>query len=225
MIQALVFDLDDTLYPEKDFVLSGYSAVARFLADSHRCNFNTAFSHMAETYAMRGKDQVFPSVLENLPNLTLTVADLVEVYRAHNPCIGLFPGYSDLIRTLAAQYRLGLITDGLPSVQAKKVSALGLESIMDKVIYTWEYGAEKEKPHPFSFALMLEDLHVDPESALYVGDNPDKDCRGAHGVGMRFAHIQGLEKNHVHTGSGGHEAPEFTIETLFQLPHILRDLN
>jgi putative hydrolase of the HAD superfamily len=225
MIEALVFDLDDTLYPEQDFVMSGYRAVAQFLADSHGCDFHSAFACMAETYSVEGRQRVFPTLLEQFPNSSMTLSGLVDVYRQHNPAICLFPGYPGLLEKLAHQYRLGVITDGLPEVQARKVQALQLEGVMDKIIYTWAYGADKEKPHPFSFSLMLEYLQADPEATLFVGDNPDKDCKGAHGVGMKCAQVQNPKVNGACPGTTTREAPEFIIDTLLQLPQILRQLN
>ena len=225
MIEALVFDLDDTLYLESDFVMSGYRAVAQFLADTDVCDFQNAFDCMAETFVAEGRQKVFHALLERFPNSSTILSDLVEVYRQHNPSISLFPGYSDLLQKLAHQYRLGVITDGLPAVQARKVRALGLESVMDKIIYTWVYGTDKEKPHPFSFSLMLEYLKMEPECVLFIGDNPIKDCSGAHGAGMKCAQVRHPAVNGIYPDAQIKETPEFVIDTLLQLPQILRHLN
>jgi putative hydrolase of the HAD superfamily len=225
MIEALIFDLDDTLYLENDFVMSGYRAVARFLADTDVCGFQDAFDCMAETFVAEGRQKVFHALLEKFPNSSTMLSDLVEVYRQHNPSICLFPGYSDLLQKLAHQYRLGVITDGLPAVQARKVRALGLESVMDKIIYTWVYGADKEKPHPYSFSLMLEFLQIEPESVLFIGDNPNKDCRGAHGAGMKCAQVLHPAVNGIRPDAEIKETPEFVIDTLLQLPQILGHFN
>jgi putative hydrolase of the HAD superfamily len=223
MIRALVFDLDDTLYIERDFVMSGYRAVAQYLADNRPGSFETAFGAMAETYSRHGRQMVFPMLLERFPEASLSLRQLVDVYRRHQPAIRLMPGYLELLQKLGRRYRLGIITDGLPAVQERKIHALGLRGVVDKIIYTWEYGSEKEKPHPFPFSLMLEYLHAEPASVLFVGDNPDKDCRGAHGVGMKFAQIQCW--NGQPPGFAAGEQPEFFIETLFQLPQILNHMN
>jgi putative hydrolase of the HAD superfamily len=225
MIEALVFDLDDTLYLENDFVMSGYRAVARFLADTDVCDFQNAFDCMAATFVAEGRTKVFHALMERFPNSSTVLSDLVAVYREHNPSICLFPGYSELLQKLAPQYRLGMITDGLPAVQARKVRALGLENVMDKIIYTWVYGTDKEKPHPFPFSLMLEYFQIEPESVLFIGDNPNKDCRGAHGAGMKCAQVRHPAVNGVCPDAQIMETPEFVIDTLLQLPQILRHLN
>ena len=221
MIEALVFDLDDTLYLESDFVTSGYRAVARYIAKRYACTYADVFCAMMTTFAKLGRNLVLPMVIERFLGPSVSMPELVDVYRRHDPEIHLFPGYPKLLKDLGRKYRLGVITDGLPEVQRRKVSALGLDNIMDKVIYTWEYGRDKEKPHPFAFSLMLDDLHVKPSQAIYVGDNPLKDWAGAHGAGMKFAYI-----NLPGSDCARHEQarePEFVIESLHQLPCILQN--
>jgi putative hydrolase of the HAD superfamily len=224
MIQALVFDLDDTLYPERDFVMSGYRAVARHVAGGFGCNFECALSTMTGALNTRGKEAVFPALLAQFPEASIPLGELIAVYRQHDPAIQLFPGYQGLLQEFARHYRLGIITDGLPAVQARKVKALELESMIDEIIYTWEYGSEREKPHPLPFTLMLESLNADPESALFIGDNPDKDCRGAHGAGMKFAQVRYSESRQYQRDTATRESPEFIIDTLFQLPQILQQI-
>jgi putative hydrolase of the HAD superfamily len=230
MIQALIFDLDDTLYPERDFVISGYRAVARHIADSHAFSFDEIFSAMTVTLETLGRRKVFSALLVRFPGISIPLTQLIEVYREHSPSINLFPGYLELLKDLAARCRLGIITDGLPDIQARKVRALGIGSIMDKIIYSWEYGSERGKPHPLSFSLMLESLQTDPRSALFIGDNPEKDGRGAHGVGMRYAQIQHPPRaastaTAAAVAAEAQETPEFTINSIFQVPQILRHLD
>jgi putative hydrolase of the HAD superfamily len=225
MIEVLVFDLDDTLYLERDFVMSGYQAVAKYLADSNICEFQSAFSCMAHAFATQGRQTVFTALAERFPKTSTMLADLIEVYRQHSPAIGLFPGYLQLLQEFTRRYRLGIITDGLPAVQKRKVQALGLDGIMDKIIYTWTYGADKEKPHPYSFSLMLESLQAKPDSALFIGDNPDKDCKGAHQAGMKCIQVQHPMVNGIRPGSTTDEEPEFVVETLLQVPPILQHMN
>jgi FMN phosphatase YigB (HAD superfamily) len=72
---------------------------------------------------------------------------------------------------------------------------------------------------------MLEYLGAEPGSALFIGNNPDKDCRGAHGVGMKFAQVQPAVSQKDGFSAAHQEEPEFVIETLFELPQILQRLN
>jgi putative hydrolase of the HAD superfamily len=219
MIQALVFDLDDTLYPEVDFVTGGYRAVARYVCEKYGGSYNEIFCAMMTRFTNEGRRSVFPMVVERFLDPGVPVAELVEVYRRHIPEIHMFPGYSCLLQELSRNYRLGILTDGLPEVQKRKVRALGLEHLVDKIIYTWDYGSEMEKPHPMTFSLMLDYLRAEPINALYVGDNPAKDCKGAHQAGMKFAQLRA--PSCCDTAAGSVEKPEFVIDSLYQLPRIL----
>ncbi len=221
MIQALVFDLDDTLYPESDFVKSGYQAVARYVAGRYGGSCGDIFCSMMASHVNSGRRAVLPMVGERFLRGAVPVGELVEVYRTHVPQIRLYPGYGRLLEKMGREYKLGIITDGFPKVQRNKVRALGLEYRVDKIIYTWDYGSEKGKPHPFTFSLMLDYLRADPCEALYIGDNPDKDCRGAHGAGMMFAQVSAPNGR---TDSVA-PRPDYVIGSLYQLPHILEQAN
>ena len=75
---------------------------------------------------------------------------------------------------------------------------------MDSIICTGIRPGE-EKPHPLAFELMLRAFSIPTDSALYIGDNPDKDCVGAHRAGIRFVHLlhpftlrAGTAKHRIH---------------------------
>ena len=217
MIQAILFDLDDTLYPENEFALSGYRAVARAVEAIGECGFETAFDCMRTAFYEAGREAVFPCLLARFSGLDMTLEDIVRVYREHVPEIRLFPGYRRLLEELGKNYRLGMITDGLPAVQRGKVRALGIEGLFDKIVYSWDYGQEQQKPHLYPFELMLEALRVLPQSTLFVGDNPEKDGAGARGAGMYYVRVV--------LSAGRQTTPalpsEIIIENLLQLPQIL----
>jgi len=221
MITTLIFDLDDTLYREADFVASGYRAVARHLADRYRCDYEDVYRRMMTTFVADGRANVFPMVVESLLNGLVPIAELVEVYRRHIPGIRLFPGCRNLLERLTGSYRLGIITDGLPEVQKRKVAALGLDDLVQKIIYTWENGPEMEKPHPWSFCLMMQNLNAAPSTSLFVGDSPRKDCRGAHAAGMKSVCLQANPRNGRPRSHATDETPDFVIGSLHQLPSLL----
>jgi putative hydrolase of the HAD superfamily len=221
MIRALVFDLDDTLYLESDFVASGYRAVARHLAKKYGCCLREVFHTMMSVFVTQGRESVLPTVVRRFLGDGVPLVELVEIYRGHNPRIRLFSGYAQLLDRLHKTYRTGIITDGLPEVQKRKVRVLGLEHRMDRIIYTWEYGTEKQKPHPHCFASMMEYLHTDADTTLYIGDNPEKDCKGAHNAGMKCVQVQvpsGVERR---LGYPSADKAEYVLESLYQLPGIL----
>ena len=233
MIQAILFDLDDTLYPENEFALGGYKAVARAAAASGGCGYEEAFDCMQNAFRADGRKEVFPLLIKRFPGLGIELEELVRVYREHVPEISLFPGYGDILEELGKTYRLGMITDGLPAVQRSKVRALGIEEMFEKIVYSWDYGEERQKPHLYPFALILEALGVSPHSTLFVGDNREKDGRGALGAGMRYVRVEyrdlartqavGIEQRAVDIGRRA-LPDEIVIQNLRQLPQVLMRL-
>ena len=161
-------------------------------------------------------------VIDRFLDASVPINELVEIYRRHTPVIRLLPHYEDLLESLRREFRLGIITDGMPAVQKRKVHALRLETLVDKIIYTWEFGPEFEKPHPFCFSLMLDTLRSTPSKSIFIGDNADKDWRGARSVGMRFVRV--LRDNEVQERSDPAMAgtPEFVIKNLNELPQVLQ---
>jgi FMN phosphatase YigB (HAD superfamily) len=77
------------------------------------------------------------------------------------------------------------LTDGDPSVQRRKVTALGpLAEALDTVVLTGELGPGNAKPSPVPFELACRLLDVPPDHAVYVGNDPRKDFIGARLAGL-----------------------------------------
>ena len=225
MIHALIFDLDDTLYRERDFVESGYRAVARHIASCFGRDYGEIYNTMIETLNSEGRQMVMTVVHEQFTSGSVSIDELVSIYRNHQPTIRLYPGYRALLKQFSRSCRLGLITDGMPEVQERKVRTLLLEGLMDKIIYTWAHGVQKQKPHPYPFNLMLQSLHTEAAHALYIGDNPSKDCAGAHRAGMKCAQVGHTIAHRDVSQSDQDETPEYLIDSLFQLSTILQEMN
>ena len=189
-IAAVVFDLDDTLYPEKDYVRSGYRAAAAL------------FPEVPDMAA-----KLWEAFEKGLPAFDAVLAaegpiarkeEAVLAYRFHTPDIRLYPGAEELLRRLRETRKLGIITDGRPEGQRAKLAALGLEGMVDEIIITDELGGTGfRKPNPAAFELMSRRLGVPLGEMAYVGDNIKKDFIAPEKLGMRsirFLNPDGLYK-------------------------------
>lgn len=190
-IKAVLFDLDDTLYEEMTFVASGFWTVAAYLTDKFGMNKQEMFSAMMEILETEGRGKVFDRVLERYGLFSpALVIELVRIYRSHFPRISLYPDVQPTFQTLRkCGARLGIITDGLQFVQKRKIAALGLQELVDIIIYTDELGQEYWKPHPAAFQRAVVALGVKPAEAVYVGNDPDKDFAGPNSIGMFTTHL------------------------------------
>jgi putative hydrolase of the HAD superfamily len=191
MARALIIDLDDTLFNERDYVLSGFHAVAAEVA-RRRPPVAAATLHAAMVQALdaNGRGKVFDRalVLAGVEPEPALLRDLVEVYRDHRPQIALWPGVAATLGQLARDHHLAIVTDGLQRMQARKVEALGVAALVGEVIYCWEMGAPKPDPRPFQEALRR--LGAQAGEAVVIGDNPAHDMAAAAAVGCRSIRVR-----------------------------------
>ncbi|MCM1367590.1 MAG: HAD-IA family hydrolase [Roseburia sp.] len=169
-IRAVVFDMDDTLYGEYDYVLSGFAAAA---AEAERAyGITDAARELISLFAENSRG-VFGRFLRAHGAPSDAEARLVEVYRNHAPDISLYPDAKRALVALRERgYKTGVITDGDGERQRKKADALGLFALVDAFAVT---DADKQKPQPDAFIKTAEALGVGAEQMMYVGDNPSKD--------------------------------------------------
>ncbi len=190
-MKAVLLDLDDTLYPEMDFVRGALAAVAADL--SADVGIEAGFTRMRMLQILRrdGRGRVFDEFLHEQRLYTPErVARMLEIYRTHLPSLRL---YGDVLPTLewlrSTGVGLGIVTDGLALVQRAKIEALALESRVDVVICTDDLGPRCAKPSRVGFERALETLGVPPNRAAYIGNDATKDFYGPRRLGMTAIQI------------------------------------
>ena len=174
-IKGVIFDLDDSLYSEKEYVRSGYKAVSDYLSGKYE---NKLWAFFEE-----GKAAI-DELLKELGREN-EKEEVLNVYRFHKPDIHPYPMIKEMIEELKAKgIKVGIITDGRPEGQRKKLEVLGLE--VDDVIITDELGgAQFRKPCDIAFRIMMTRWRLNPSDIVYVGDNPAKDFQAPQQLGMR----------------------------------------
>ena len=176
-IEAVIFDLDDTLYPEIEYVKSGFKKIAE------RFKMPELELELWQSFERGGKpiDDVF-----NAHEIINLKDEALHVYRFQKPTIRLFDGVEDMLKRLHKSYKIGIITDGRPEGQHAKIDVLGLENKVDEIIITDELGGiEYRKPNPAAFILMQKKLGTPFEKMVYVGDNLKKDFQAPESLGMQ----------------------------------------
>ena len=148
--RAIVFDLDDTLYPERAYVLSGFRAVAAWAEEEEHVGIpqHQSFDELRRLFDEGIRGDTFNRWLEShglKPDDW--VPQMVRVYRKHNPHIAPYPEVPGLLQRLRQCYRLGLVSDGYAEVQKRKLGALGLTSCFDVLVFSDEWGREAWKPN------------------------------------------------------------------------------
>ena len=217
---CVVFDVDDTLYLESDYVRSGYSAVGAWIERAYglsafgdRCWVafrsglrGTIFDHVLASYDLHGVDEdVVPA--------------LVERYRRHVPSIALLPDADAALARLSSGSYVAVLSDGPLESQRAKVRALGLIGRADQIVLTEELGPGRGKPDPAGFRLIQERSGIPSERCAYIADNPMKDFRAPAELGWRTVRIRRPQALHRDLPSGPDVHGEVT--TLDALEDVL----
>lgn len=185
---CIVFDIDDTLYLERDYVRSGFSAVDRWL---RRNRGVTGFLEAAwEAFLGGNRGTIFDGVLENLELERDLVRSLVGIYRLHRPAIALLPDARACLDRLQGRVALASVTDGPLDSQRFKAEALGLPGSFATVVYTAELGPGLQKPHPRAFEIVEERTGFPGTDCVYVADNPSKDFAGPKSLGWGTVRVR-----------------------------------
>jgi putative hydrolase of the HAD superfamily len=186
IFQLVAFDLDDTLYPEREFVHSGFTAVAQHLDELGVIDAESFFTTATSLFVAGARGNIFDLALERLAIAfpASRVGELVRVYREHQPQIRPFADSPKLLQSLKAKgVVLALISDGPWHTQQNKLRALGLEAYFDHLVFTGAHGEDWGKPSPRAFLEVMGGSGVPAAACVYVADNPGKDFVGPNRLG------------------------------------------
>ncbi len=221
MSRSIVFDLDDTLYPERRFVLSGFSAIAVEMERLHGVPAAEAFGVLRRAYAQGRRGTALQELAARYYLAPDSVRWFRSFFRGHDPRLRLPKNAADVLAELRRGWKIGILTNGIPDVQARKVAALGLSVKVDAVVYALNTG--NGKPEPAAFEAVLDRLKAPAAESVFVGDDPWCDISGARAAGMKTIRIrQGVHKHAAI--EDGHEA-DVVVNTLTAVPVVAERLH
>lgn len=204
-IQLAVFDLDDTLYLENEFVTGGLHAVADELArqygtdGAHHYRTLTALHHRRD----RNKFQTLLTDLGQNPT-PQAIEALVHVYRTAPRPLTLLPDADRILdRVRDAHIAAAILTDGPLEGQKTKMNLLQLADRIDHITYTAELGPDAAKPAPMGFEALTDRFHARPQQCLYIADNEKKDFAGPNRLNWHTIKVK-----RPHALYADHESPD-----------------
>jgi putative hydrolase of the HAD superfamily len=184
---VVVFDLDDTLYSEADYVDSGVRHVCT------QINSLCGIDCYAVIQAQRLQDAKLDwlSLACELAGLKPSVKEsLLWMYRLHLPDIKLADNCSvSLERIKSVAFAVAVLTDGRSVTQKLKLNSLGVSHWPAYI--SEDYGSSK--PAPDRFKAIQKDFPAD--QYVYVADNIQKDFLGCNPLGWLGIGMRGNERN------------------------------
>jgi putative hydrolase of the HAD superfamily len=223
VIRGIVFDIDDTLYDEVDYVRSGFAHVSR-VAAGPEVDASTLEDWLTSAFAAGVRGDSFDRLLVAYPTIgaRVSAALLIEAYRAHHPEIRLDPTVEQLLDELTARgLRLGVLSDGRPDTQQAKVDALGLGRWFEPILLTGSRGPGYAKPATAGFAAIGLEWGLPSSALAYVGDNPVKDFAGPRRLGWTAIRVRHGRQLHCQAeASDDASRPDLDIGALGDLARL-----
>lgn len=219
--EVIVFDLDDTLYPERDYMMSGFRAIVVSVQPTGGQTPEALVERMAGAFdrGANALDELADCLGLSGEVREAAIREWVVLYRRHTPTLKLAEETEHTLSSLSARgVALGLITDGRSVAQRGKIAALGLDRYFsaDNIYISEEHGAGKESMEPFAYM-----VHRYPEAKgfSYVADNPAKDFLNPNLMGWRTICLLDKGGNiHPQKADVAEEyRPQLTISSLREL--------
>lgn len=211
--QVVIFDLDDTLYKEIDFLKSAFRDIASWVYPALKADFKDedAVYHWMIMNYHQGKN-VFDELLRY--SMPFDKLELLRIYREHQPALALSKEAVEVLQALKKDgHILGLITDGRSRTQRNKIAALGLDKYMEKELVLISEETGYSKPSLESYRNVMQ--QYPGVSYVYVGDNPKKDFYAPNQLGWMTICLKNDGRN-IH--------PQEEVEPAYRAQVIIENL-
>lgn len=223
-VDAIVFDLDDTLYEKAAWLIPAIEFAARKMGfDAERAT-GIAYNYVQDRGCADAG--IYNDVLLGCgqSDSALNIRAFVSLVNQFTPAphsLPLQPGGLNALIELHRHYRLGLIADGPVAAQRAKVAGLGITQFFYAVVFSDSIdGIRSRRPDPRPYRLLAAELGLRPPQILFVADNPLKDFKQARLLGFRTARVLTGEYSKLDYPSQEHAA-ECEISSISRLPDVM----
>lgn len=234
LVEAVLFDLDDTLVLTHSADKTAHQAVKRLLAQRvPHLDHHTVVDHFIEGFVSQPWDphhQIdvaeWRAQLWNKGLLCQGAADM-ELARDLQKCFDeermlsfrWAEGVEVLIRNIQHQgVKVGIITNGHPKIQRAKLKACKAELLFDTILVGGE--EPHQKPHKDIFLKACRLIGCKPEKAMMVGDSLKADIQGGLNAGFMvtvWVNVHNLEEIPM-----GQSRPHHSVMNIADLQEVLK---
>ena len=195
-IKAIGFDLDNTLYDQRDFEFPVFKIIAKVVGVKFSLNSEIFLANLINLYEKGERNRLFDKAIKETLNFIppdweeFVQKELLPIYRTYTPPrLQLYPEARELLWFIkSCGICIAIITNGRYEIQRKKIELLGISSLMDLILISDAFYPPLRKPDPRIFKFFLCFFNVNPKECIYIGDdeNIDKSCEK---VGIKFIKV------------------------------------
>ena len=192
----LIFDLDDTIYKEINFVNEGFKSVASHLEKITNQKKKVILSDLKKLLLEKGRGKIFDIYCKRKKIYSKQIIKkLIKIYRFHKKKIRVPKSNLRTLKKLRKNFRLYIVTDGMWKVQSHKVKLLKIEKIFSKIFLTDFYGKDAWKPSLKCFRKIKKIENCKWENISYFGDNEKKDFINLNKIGAKTILVKKWSNN------------------------------
>lgn len=194
---CICIDLDDTLYNEVDYVVSGYKIIEEWFDKTQKIKIN--YKHTYRDIINNSKNHIQVFLKKN--NLEdKFFKPCLNIIRSHKPCIKLnIKNEKKLINLKNTFHNLILITNGRSSSQRGKIKSLKISKFFNDVFISDEIGIKKPDLKLYE---KIKKKYID-HNMLFIGDNIDVDLITPINKGLKTVLIKNTKKR-IHKFDSDH---------------------
>ena len=190
MIQAVFFDMDDTLYDTSGFAsIARRDAVKSMVHNGLQCSEEEVYEHLMEIVREKGSNyskhfNILTNDINGSEDPLIIVNGIITYHNTKFAMLKLQPdSFAILLYLKSKGYKVGLITNGKEFKQWEKLIRLGLYPFFDEIVTSESVGVEK--PDAKIYQIAMDRLNVTKGTSIMVGNNFDVDIMGAYNAGMQ----------------------------------------
>jgi len=177
MIKALIFDLDNTIYPVDDIAGELFESLFSVVEEYRDFLGNAAMPHIKEEFKRcpyqdiarqyNFSEELNRKGLEHLQNIT------------YSKPMTAYEGYNEVRRLPLPKF---LVTKGFSKLQNSKIEMLGIEADFDEIHIVDPAVSDRTKKEVF--ADILNRYQYLPNQILVIGDDPQSEIKAATELGI-----------------------------------------
>jgi len=183
--KALILDLDNTIYPEKDYLFQVYYLIGEFVEFQEGVPHDQVTKFLVDEFMAKGRDRIFDKMIAHFSLPENYLENCFRLLRTAKLPLPLLIFEDMLLRLQEASetgLRLFVLTNGNPEQQLNKIKHLEWHGL-DQHIKCYFCNEIAPKPAPDALLKLLADHQLAPSEVLFLGDaNIDEDCAKAAGV-------------------------------------------
>lgn len=185
--RTILFDLDNTLYNETDFLFPVYKVISeKFYPD----DFGRVYNFLVSEFIYKGRKYLFDKLTTNFPQNGISPENCLDVLRAYR-CSKLlmpYPWFLNFLYQVGEKFKIRIITNGHIDQQKNKILSINFGNYAESmdVVYA---NLIRPKPRIESY-FAFHDVK-DFNDPIYVGDS-DIDFEFSQRAGLEFFNARNL---------------------------------